>query len=119
MKRFGIVLRDWWRGWTNDDLASALRKTEKGEVVLMSPAEMKAWLAFRRNRCRCRSALTVSKGKTMTLREFIDSLEDLASDIPEGDQIEVVAIDHESREPYTPVISVGVDRDGVRRLSVA
>lgn len=55
----------------------------------------------------------------MTLREFIETLEDLASDETVGDQIEVVAHDDETGEPYTPVIAVGPDKDGVRRLSVA
>ncbi len=46
------AIRDWWRGFTNEDLASALRKTERksgsGEVVWLSPAEFKAWIAFTR-----------------------------------------------------------------------
>lgn len=54
----------------------------------------------------------------MTLREFIECLEDFVSDIPEGDQIEVAALDSETDEPYTPVIGVGQCSDGVRRLTV-
>ena len=52
MDKLRIVLRDWWRGFTNEDLAAALRKTEKigqaGQIVWLTPAEMKAWLAFAR-----------------------------------------------------------------------
>lgn len=51
LKKLKIMLRDWWRGFTNDDIASALRKLEKpckpGEVVWLSPAEMLAWRAYR------------------------------------------------------------------------
>jgi hypothetical protein len=54
----------------------------------------------------------------MTLREFIQCLEDLVSDDAAGDSIEVVATNPETGETYTPVISVGPDRDGVRRLFV-
>lgn len=47
------ALRDWWRGFTNEDLASALRKTEgtpgkPGAIVWLSPGEFKAWLAWNR-----------------------------------------------------------------------
>lgn len=51
---FQNVLRDWWRGFSNEDLASALRKTEAdrakppGEITWLSPREYKAWLAFTR-----------------------------------------------------------------------
>lgn len=46
-------LRDWWRGFTNEDLASALRKTERtpgkpGEIVWLSDAEFRAWQAWAR-----------------------------------------------------------------------
>lgn len=51
MANWKIRLRDWWRGFTNEDLASALRKTETkpgrpGEIVWLSDAEFKAWTAF-------------------------------------------------------------------------
>lgn len=54
----------------------------------------------------------------MTLREFIDELLDMAADETIGETIEVVATDEESGETYTPVISIGPDKDGVRRLRV-
>lgn len=54
----------------------------------------------------------------MTLREFIECLEDIVADEPQGDQIEVVATDAESGETYTPVISLGTDPDGIRRVRV-
>jgi hypothetical protein len=52
----------------------------------------------------------------MTLKEFIEELTDIASEV--GEEVEVVATNNESGETYTPVISVGTDRDGVRRLRV-
>lgn len=55
----------------------------------------------------------------MTLREFIECLQDLIAEEEVGEQIEVVAVDHASGESYTPVISVGRDKDGERRLFVA
>lgn len=55
----------------------------------------------------------------MSLQQFIDLLQDLASDEAVGDQIEVVATDETTGETYTPVISVGPDKDGVRRLFVS
>jgi hypothetical protein len=54
----------------------------------------------------------------MTLREYIDSLEELISDDGVSPDIEVVAIPPNLGESYTPVISVGYDKDGVRRLFV-
>jgi len=52
----------------------------------------------------------------MTLKELIELLTDIMSEV--GEDIEVVATDHETEEPYTPVISYGPDKDGVRRLRV-
>jgi hypothetical protein len=54
----------------------------------------------------------------MTLREFIECLEFMVRDEPHGDQIEVVATDADTGEIYTPVISLGTDHDGVRRVHV-
>ncbi len=50
----------------------------------------------------------------MTLKQFIDELTEIMHEESEG--LEVVATDQESRETYTPIISVSVDNDGVRRL---
>jgi len=52
----------------------------------------------------------------VTLQEFIDELVEIAKE--EGRNIEVVA-HGEDGEPYTPVIGVGRDKDGIRRVSVA
>ena len=52
----------------------------------------------------------------MTLRDFIELLTDLAEN-EAGWDIEVVA-HADDNEPYTPVVSIGTDRDGVRRLAV-
>lgn len=45
------LIRDWWRGFTNDDLSSVLRKTEykgdPGEIVWLTDAEYRAWRAFK------------------------------------------------------------------------
>lgn len=47
------LLRDWWRGFTNEDLVSMLRKTERppipGGVVWLSDPEYKAWLEWTRH----------------------------------------------------------------------
>lgn len=53
----------------------------------------------------------------MTLKEYIEVLTDLAEE--EFDTLEVVATDPDSGETYTPVISVGPDKDGVRRMFVS
>ena len=52
----------------------------------------------------------------MTLRDLIDELEYLT--LTEGELIEVVAT-ADDNEPYTPVISVGKDKDGVRRVRLS
>lgn len=47
------LIRDWWRGFTNEDLASTLRKTEAnraGDIVWLSTADFKAWQAFNQRR---------------------------------------------------------------------
>lgn len=54
----------------------------------------------------------------MTLRDLLLILEELISDGSASDQIEVVATAADG-ETYTPVISIGTDRDGVRRLRLA
>lgn len=48
------AFRDWWRGFSNEDLAAALRKTERkpgtpGEIVWLSTREFKAWCAWTRD----------------------------------------------------------------------
>lgn len=53
MDKMMIRLRDWWRGFNNEDLASALRKiesssTKPGAFIPLSPAEFKAWVAWNR-----------------------------------------------------------------------
>lgn len=53
MEKLMIILRDWWRGFNNEDLASALRKIEAsskkpGAFTPLSGAEFKAWLAWNR-----------------------------------------------------------------------
>ncbi len=52
----------------------------------------------------------------MTIKALIEELTEIAGE--EGDELEVVATDHESGETYTPVISIGPDKDGVRRMRV-
>lgn len=52
MGEWRIRLRDWWRGYTNEDLASAMRKMEaqaeclNGGIGLTWP-EYKAWRTIR------------------------------------------------------------------------
>lgn len=50
MGEWRIRLRDWWRGYTNEDLASVMRKTEgkfeRGQCIGMTFAEYKAWRAL-------------------------------------------------------------------------
>lgn len=45
-----IRIRDWWRGYTNDDVASAMRKTEgphkPGAIIPFTSAEHRAWRAI-------------------------------------------------------------------------
>lgn len=49
MGRIRIRFRDWWRGYTNDDIASVMRKTEQpygvSEVITFSAPEFRAWKA--------------------------------------------------------------------------
>ena len=44
-----IRIRDWWRGYTNDDIASVMRKIEgphkPGAVIHFTSAEHLAWRA--------------------------------------------------------------------------
>lgn len=55
----------------------------------------------------------------MTLKEYIEALQELSTDETCGEQIEVVAWDDKFGESYSPVTSVRSDKDGVRRLFVA
>lgn len=51
MNKLLVQFSEWWRGWTNDDLAFALRKTENlqpGGYVAMTDAEFRAHIAFTR-----------------------------------------------------------------------
>lgn len=49
-------LRDWWRGWSDEDLASILRKVERnkemrpGEIMPVTQRELRAHLAWSRER---------------------------------------------------------------------
>lgn len=53
----------------------------------------------------------------MTIKELIEELTEMMGE--EGEALEVVAIDQETGETYTPVIAIGPDKDGVRRMRVA
>jgi len=40
-------IRDWWRGFANEDINTSLMKTESArDVAWLTRAEMKAWRAF-------------------------------------------------------------------------
>jgi hypothetical protein len=54
----------------------------------------------------------------MTLQQFIETLIDMVKDEPQGVQIEVVAHTDDG-EAYTPVIGLGPEKDGIRRISVS
>ena len=45
-------IRDWWRGYSNEDIASAIRKMEgphePGSIVPVSNRELRAYVAFSR-----------------------------------------------------------------------
>lgn len=48
-------LRDWWRGWSDEDLANVLRKVEQqkdrpGEIIPVSSRELQAHLAWSEER---------------------------------------------------------------------
>lgn len=51
MKRW---IRDWWRGWSDEDLTSVLRKVEihedcrPGEIIPVSMCELRAHVAYSR-----------------------------------------------------------------------
>lgn len=53
----------------------------------------------------------------MTIKDLIEELTEIMSE--EGPDMEVVARNQETDEPYTPVLAWGPDKDGVRRLSIA
>lgn len=54
----------------------------------------------------------------MTLREFIEELTELAKDEDAGMEIEVVTVNQEWGGTHTPMISLQLCVDGVRRICV-
>lgn len=52
----------------------------------------------------------------MSLKELVEELQELMAD--EGPDLEVISVDPETGEQFTPIISVMTYKDGVRRMRI-